>query len=263
MKRIDLNCDMGELAEAVADGTQETLMRYITSANIACGGHAGDAGMMRATIEQALRNQVALGAHTGFEDRANFGRSELRLSAEAIADSVYKQILALEGIASQLGARIGHVKAHGALYNQAAREREIARAIAEGVRRWRTDPVMVGLAGSVMLEEFRAAGFAVAAEAFADRRYERDGSLRSRKFEDALLKNPEEAAAQALQIAQHGRVTAADGSVLSLHADTICIHGDTPGAAQIAAVVHQCLQSAGIETAKLGNTKTRDENCQR
>lgn len=261
MKRIDLNCDMGELPEAVADGSQEELMRFISSANIACGGHAGDAEMMRATIEQALRCGVAVGAHPGYEDRANFGRVELQLSPAEIADSVQRQIFALEEAASKLGARIAHVKAHGALYNQATRERDIARAIAEGVRRWRTRVLMVGLAGSPMLEEFSAAGFAVAAEAFADRRYERDGSLRSRKFADALLKDPTEAAEQALQIAEHGRVAAADGSVLSLRADTICIHGDTPGALAIAREVHRRLQSVGIEPARLHSTKPRDANC--
>jgi 5-oxoprolinase (ATP-hydrolysing) subunit A len=261
MKRIDLNCDMGELPEAVANGSQEELMHCISSANIACGGHAGDEETMRATIEQALRHAVAVGAHPGYEDRANFGRLDLQLRPEEIADSVQRQILTLNAIASKLGARIAHVKAHGALYNQAARERYIARAIAEGVRRWRTDVILVGLAGSPMLEEFRAAGFVVAAEAFADRRYEADGSLRSRKFSDALLKNPADAAQQALEIAQQAQARAADGSVLSLLADTICIHGDTPGALAIATEVRRRLQLAGIETARLDSTKLRDANC--
>lgn len=255
MKRIDLNCDMGELLEMLADGSQEALMMYVSSANIACGGHAGDAETMRATIEQALRHKVAVGAHPSYEDRANFGRVELRLSAEAIAASVYRQILALEEIAKKLGAQIGHVKAHGALYNQAARDREVARAIAEGVRRWRTDVVLVGLAGSVMIEEFCAAGFAVAAEAFADRRYERDGSLRSRRLDDALLCDPGQAAEQALRIVEEGNVIAANGSVVPVSAQTLCIHGDTPGAAAIAAAVHRRLQAAGIRIEAL-NTPT-------
>jgi 5-oxoprolinase (ATP-hydrolysing) subunit A len=255
MKHIDLNCDMGELPEALADGSQEALMKYVSSANIACGGHAGDAETMRVTIEQALRHKVAVGAHPGYEDRANFGRVELRLSFEEIAASVYRQILALEEIAKKLGAQIGHVKAHGALYNQAARDREVARAIAEGVRRWRADVILVGLAGSVMLEEFRAAGFAVAAEAFADRRYERDGSLRSRKFDNALLRDPEQAAEQALRVAQQGSVIAADGSTVSALAQTICIHGDTPGAAEIAAAVYRRLEAAGFKIEALNATK--------
>ena len=249
MKRIDINCDLGELPEALTDGTQEELMRYISSANIACGGHAGDAHTMRATMEQALRYKVAIGAHPGYEDRANFGRTELQLNPEQIADSVHNQLLTLAAIADKLGARIAHVKPHGALYNQAARHREVAHAIAEGVLRWRTDVVLVGLAGSLMLEEFRAAGFAVAAEAFADRRYEKDGSLRSRKFPDALLSDPRQAAAQALQIALQGEVTIIDNATIPLHAQTICIHGDTPGAVDIARGVRKSLKDAGIDVA--------------
>ena len=194
MRRVDLNCDMGEMQEMLADGSQAALMRVITSANVACGGHAGDAAMMRTTIEQALAAGVAIGAHPGYEDVANFGRIEKNLSQEEIAASVHRQVMALDEIASLCGTRVAHVKPHGALYNQAARDASIARAIAEGLARWRKDVVLVGLAGSVMLEEFRKAGFRVTAEAFADRRYESDGSLRSRKFADALLREPEEAA---------------------------------------------------------------------
>jgi UPF0271 protein len=252
MKRVDLNCDMGEVAEAVTGGTQEDLLRYVTSANLACGGHAGNASMMQATIEQCLRRKVAIGAHPGYEDRANFGRIELKLSREGVAASVHKQLLALAEIADRCGAHIGHVKPHGALYNQAAREGELAKAIAEGVARWRKDVVLVGLAGSTMLEEFRAAGFAVAAEAFADRRYEADGSLRSRKFDDALLRDPKEAAAQAVRIVEQGRVIAADGSTVSLEAQTICLHGDTPGAVEIAAAVNRAMRAAEIELKAIG-----------
>lgn len=255
MRRIDLNCDMGELPGALADGTQEELMRYISSANIACGGHAGDAHTMQATVEQALRHKVAIGAHPGYEDRANFGRTELQLTQEEIADSVYNQLVTLQGIADKLGARIAHVKPHGALYNQAARHREVAHAIAEGVLRWRTDVMLVGLAGSHMLEEFRAAGFAVAAEAFADRRYEKDGSLRSRKFPDALLADPQQAAAQALQIAMQDQVTTMDNSTIPLRAQTICIHGDTPGAAAIAGQVLRTLAHAGCMVVSLQSQK--------
>jgi len=251
MRVIDLNCDMGELAEAVADGTQETLMRHITSVNIACGGHAGDEEMMRATIEQALAHNVAIGAHPGYEDRANFGRVELQLGFEDICASVERQIRALEEVAKHCSARIVHVKPHGALYNQAARDRDIARAIADGVRRWRMDVILVGLAGSVMLEEFRAAGFPTAAEAFADRRYEPDGSLRARKFRDALLADPQQAAAQALQIVEHSSVAASNGASIPLRAQTLCIHGDTPGSPKIAEAIHERLTSANIQLAPL------------
>src|SRR5580658_7814511 len=137
MNSIDLNCDMGEMPEAVADGSQEALMQYVSSVNVACGGHAGDEATMRETVQQALRHGVSLGAHPGYEDRADFGRKELQLMPEEIARMVHRQILALAEIAEHYGAWISHVKAHGALYNQAARNRQIARAIAEGVRRWK------------------------------------------------------------------------------------------------------------------------------
>jgi UPF0271 protein len=243
---------MGELPEMLADGRQEALMKFVTSANVACGGHAGDEAMMRVTIEQALRYGVAVGAHPGYEDRENFGRMALNLSAEEIRDSVYRQVTALAAVAEKCGARIGHVKAHGALYNQAAQNAEIARAIADGVRRWRQDVVLVGLAGSLMLNEFRAAGLRVAAEAFADRRYEKDGSLRARKFRDALLDQPEQAAAQAVRIAEGQGVLTREGTVVPIEAETICIHGDTPGAERIAEAVRRALEGAAVSVQRLG-----------
>jgi UPF0271 protein len=259
MYHIDLNCDMGELPEAIANGTQEALLRSITSANVACGGHAGDAQTMRTTIEQALRAGVAVGAHPGYPDRANFGRVELKVQPETLADSVCEQVRACAGIAVACGARLIHVKPHGALYNRAVKDRALAEAIAKGVAaassagndKGSKDVVLVGLAGSPMLEVFRQAGFRVAAEAFADRRYESDGTLRSRKFDDALICDPAEAARQALSIAQRGIVTAHDGAEVKLVAQTICIHGDTPGAPQIAAAVAGALRAAGIVLTSL------------
>ncbi len=245
--KIDLNCDMGELPEAIADGTQSALMRSITSANVACGGHAGDAATMRATIEQALRAGVAIGAHPGYADRENFGRLELKLPLAEVAESVFEQVRALAQVAESCGGHVVHVKPHGALYNQAVRNRELAEAIAEGVARWRRDVVLVGLAGSPMLEVFREVGFAVAAEAFADRRYEPDGTLRSRKFEDALIRDPEEASRQALGMVERGIVEASDGTEVPVAAQTICIHGDTPGATAIAAEVARVLRHAGVK----------------
>jgi UPF0271 protein len=251
MKRIDLNCDMGELPQAIADGTQESLMPCFTSVNVACGGHAGDAQTMQATIEQALRWKLAVGAHPGYPDSANFGRVELNLSPEAVADSVYQQVRALAEIAERNGVSLTHVKPHGALYNQAVHHRELAKAIAKGVARWKTHIVLVGLAGSPMLDVFRDAGFPVAAEAFADRRYEPDGTLRSRKHEDALIRDPAEAARQALNIVEQGFVLARNGSEVAVSAQTICIHGDTPGAPQIAIAVAQTLRQAGVKLAPL------------
>jgi UPF0271 protein len=251
MKRIDLNCDMGELPEAIDDGSQELLMPSLTSVNIACGGHAGDARIMKATMERAFRWKLAIGAHPGYPDRANFGRLELNLPPEAIADSVFEQLTVLAEVAAGCGVRVTQVKPHGALYNQAVANRVLAQAIAAGVARWSRDVILVGLAGSSMLDVFREAGFPVAAEAFADRRYEPNGTLRSRKFDDALIRDPVEAGRQALQIVEHGTVIARGGAEVAVNAQTICIHGDTPDAPKIAAAVAQNLKRAGIELTAL------------
>src|SRR5215472_8088717 len=274
MMSIDLNCDMGELPEAIADGTQEALLRSITSANVACGGHAGDERTMRTTIEQAMRAGVAVGAHPGYPDRENFGRLELKISPADIANSIYEQVRALAEVAAKCGTKLVHMKPHGALYNQAVKNRELAEAIAQGVAKaiglgnvpenathchpersegsaFVPNVVLVGLAGSPMLDVFREAGFSIAAEAFADRRYEPDGTLRSRKFENALIRDPGEAAKQALSIAQRGIVTAHDGTEVKLTAQTICIHGDTPGSVQIAVAVARTLRDAGVTVSAL------------
>jgi 5-oxoprolinase (ATP-hydrolysing) subunit A len=248
---IDINCDMGELPDAIADGTQESLMPWLTSVNIACGGHAGDDATMRTTIEQALRWKLAIGAHPGYPDRANFGRVAQQFSEQAVAEFVSGQVLSLARIAAELDTQITHVKPHGALYNQAVSDRKLAAAIARGIASTGLNVVLVGLAGSPMLEAFRSAGFRVAAEAFADRRYEPDGTLRSRKLAGVLIHDPAQAAAQALSIAERGTVIASDGSEVSLAADTLCIHGDTPGAPQIAEAVASALQRAGIALKRL------------
>lgn len=248
---IDLNCDMGEMPRHIADGTQESLMRSITSVNIACGGHAGDASTMKTTIEQALRWDLTIGAHPGYPDRANFGRLELDMPLEAIEATVFEQVDALAGIAATFATGIVHVKPHGALYNQAVKRPELARAIANGVARFSKDVVLVGLAGSPMLDVFRDAGFAVAAEAFADRQYEADGTLRNRKFDDALIRDPQKAGAQALRIVRGEGVVATGGSVVAIAAQTICIHGDTPGAPKIAESVAKTLQDAGVNLRPL------------
>jgi UPF0271 protein len=223
---IDLNCDMGELPDAALE---EALMPHITSANVACGGHAGDAASMRRTVELARGAGVAVGAHPGYPDRVNFGRLEMALPAEEIAQTVYEQIGALAAIAGDLA----HVKPHGALYNVAARNADVARAIGEGAARFGRNLVLVGLAGSRMLDVWRDMGFRVAAEGFADRRYQPDGSLRPRRFPDALITEPAEAAAQAVRLAGEG------------HAQTICVHSDTPGSVEILEAVARALRSSG------------------
>jgi len=251
MKAIDLNCDMGEVPEHIADGTQESLMPSLTSVNVACGGHAGDEQSMETTIRQALRWKLAVGAHPGYSDRANFGRLELNMPPDAIADSVFEQVRAFADVAARCGAKFVHVKPHGALYNQAVHNRVLAEAIAKGVDRWGRDVVLVGLAGSPMLDVFREAGFRVAAEAFAERRYEPNGTLRSRRFDDALIRDPAEAGEQAVRIVERGTVIASDGSEVAVNAQTICIHGDTPGAPKIAAAVATALRQAGVTLSAL------------
>jgi 5-oxoprolinase (ATP-hydrolysing) subunit A len=252
MKRIDLNVDMGELPEAITSGAQEALMPHITSVNVACGGHAGDEATMEQTIKQAQKWKLVIGAHPGYADRENFGRRELPLPAEAIAESVFEQVSAFGKIAARCGATVVHVKPHGALYNQAVNNAEVAGAIAAGVRRWKNDVVLVGLAGSPMLKIFHGEGFRVAAEAFADRRYEPDGTLRSRKFEDALIRDAESAAAQAVRIVMEAAVIASDGSEVAIDAQTICMHGDTPGADRIVQAVARRLREAGVQLRALG-----------
>lgn len=223
---IDINCDMGELEDAQHEAA---LMEHITSANIACGGHAGDEAIMERTVRLAMARGVRIGAHPGYPDRANFGRVEMPMTAEAIAKTVHEQIVRLDTVVRRLGGEIVHVKAHGALYNVAVHNRKVAVAIAEGVSRWNRQTLLFGLAGSPMLEVWREMGLNVAGEAFADRRYEPDGTLRSRKFPDALITDPQAAAAQALRLAREGK------------AQTICVHGDTPGAVQILKACREAL----------------------
>jgi UPF0271 protein len=226
--KMDLNCDMGELAD---DRHEAALMQYITSANIACGGHAGDETTMERTARLAMERGVRIGAHPGYPDRDNFGRVEMPMSEEEIATTVHEQILRLEAVVRRLGGEIVHVKPHGALYNVAVRNEGVARAIGDGVARWNRALPVFGLADSPMLEVWRRMGLAVAGEAFADRRYEPDGTLRSRQFADALITEPAAAAAQAVRLAREGR------------AQTICVHGDTPGAVEILRAVREALQS--------------------
>jgi UPF0271 protein len=234
VKTIDVNCDMGESAEAVRDGLQESLMPWITSANVACGGHAGDEALMTETIAAALRWKVSVGAHPSYPDRANFGRVRMRLGAGELARCVAEQIRELARIAKNLRTELRHVKAHGALYNDAANDPAAAEAIAVGAALFSRELVLIGPAGSKMLQVFSSLGFRTAAEAFADRLYEPDGALRARSFPDALITDPVEAAAQALKFAQGAAV------------DTICVHSDTPGALAIARSVAEGLAAAGV-----------------
>lgn len=241
MPSVDLNCDLGEGAAHDAE-----LMPLISSANIACGGHAGDEATMRATIELAKRHDVAVGAHPGYEDRANFGRVELALPPAEVRRLVLGQTERLLAIAGQAGVRVRHVKPHGALYNQAACDADLARAVAEAV--YEADPrlVLVGLAGSVLLEVGAACGLSTWSEVFADRTYQTDGSLTPRSQPNALVTDEAHAVAQVLRFVREGRVITPEGSEVALRADTICLHGDGPHAVTFAQRLNEALREAGF-----------------
>jgi len=243
---IDINADLGE---GMDDGV---LLPYVTSANVACGFHAGDPTTMDATVEQALGRGVRVGAHPGHADRENFGRVPVELPTDQLERMVLYQIGALDGFVRSRGARLAHVKPHGALCHQANEFPDYARAIAQAVRRFDASLILVGAPGSLLLEAGREAGLPVAGEGFADRRYRPDGTLVSRKEPGALLTNPEEAARQAVHMARDGFVVASDGSRIEVRPDTICLHGDTPGAAGIARRVREVLAAEGLAVAPLG-----------
>ncbi len=253
MLTIDLNCDMGESFGPWPMGTDAAILPFVTSANVACGFHAGDPLGMARTVALALEHGVAVGAHPGYPDLVGFGRRDLQMSADELEAAVLYQIGALAAIAAAQGHRLTHVKAHGALYNRAAADPAVAAPIIRAVGRLAgaMPLVFVGLAGSGMIAAARVAGLPVAAEAFADRAYEADGRLRARTQPGALLTDPAVAAAQALRIVQEGHVLAHDGTPIVVQADTLCIHGDTPGAPTIAQAVRAALEGAGIAVRPL------------
>jgi UPF0271 protein len=229
-------------------------MPHITSANIACGAHAGDTSVMRSTLALAVKHGVQCGAHPGFADLAGFGRREIPTTPKEAADLVLYQIGALSAIASSQGVRLKHVKAHGALYNMAARDRALAEAIAAAIAGFDRALVFFGLAGSGMLEAGRQAGLEVAAEGFADRSYEPDGSLTPRSLPGSVIHDVGEVVARATRMVRERQVRARNGADIELHVDTICVHGDTPGADRIAASLRSGLESAGVRVIPVGAT---------
>ncbi len=254
MSAIDLNSDVGESLGPWSMGADAELIPLVTSVNVACGFHAGDPRTIERTVALARQSGAAIGAHPGYPDLIGFGRRDLDMDARDLEAAILYQIAAVAAFAHDAGADLMHVKPHGALYNAAARDAGIAEAIARAVRRFSADLVLVGLAGSVMLEAGSAQGLAVAGEAFADRAYEPDGRLRSRRLEGAIL--PEQAAAsQAVSIARDGRVRAIHGTEVEVHAATICLHGDTPGATGYARAVRAALEAVGIAIRPLGSSR--------
>ena len=251
--RIDLNSDLGESFGPWPMGQDATLMESITSANIACGFHAGDPGGMRQTIALAKLKGVAVGAHPGFPDLVGFGRREMKATPAEVEDFVLYQVAALAGMARAHGVELQHVKAHGALYNMACKDRALADAIARAVAAFDRALILFGLPDSELLRAGEAAGLRVAAEVFADRAYERDGSLVSRHKPGSVIHDEKTVVDRAVRMVKEKQVVAVDGSVIALKADTICLHGDTPGAAGLARVIRRGLESAGVRIAAFGH----------
>jgi UPF0271 protein len=245
---MDLNCDMGESFGLWKVGQDDEVMPHITSANVACGGHAGDPGVMAHTVALAKRHGVAVGAHPGFADLQGFGRRRMALSGDEIANLVLYQLGALWAFVRAEGMELHHVKPHGALYNMACAEASIARPIVEAVRRLSAELPVYCLPGSALEREALECGLTAVPEGFADRAYEPNGSLADRSKPGSVASDPGSAAARAIQLAQ-GSVTCVDGSTLRLSVATICIHGDTRGAAQNAAAVRNALTEAGFRVS--------------
>ncbi|HEV8516647.1 MAG TPA: 5-oxoprolinase subunit PxpA [Candidatus Limnocylindrales bacterium] len=246
--RIDLNADVGEGLPS-----DEELIPLVSSVNVACGAHAGDESTIVRTIELARAASVSIGAHPGYPDPEGFGRRELGIAPDALEDSLAEQLRLVSRLVLEHGERLRHVKPHGALYNRAAEDRGVADLVCRVVAATLPDAMLVGLAGSTFLEVGRIRRLRVCGEAFADRVYEPSGRLRPRALPGALLEEPSEAAAQAVSIARDGRIRASDGSWLKVRAETLCVHGDTPGAPAVARAVRSALESAGIAVAPLAS----------
>lgn len=241
--RTDFNCDLGEGCDDAA------VMPYISSANIACGLHAGDEETMRRTVALCIAHGVAIGAHPSFDDRANFGRREMDCSSDEIRALVMRQIFALSIIANEQGAQLTHVKPHGSLYNMAARDPSLADAIARAVHDADLSLILVGLSGSALPVAGEAIGLQVLHEVFAERRYEADGTLTPRSHHDAVIHSLDNALSQVRRLVRQGTVTARTGENISLRADTLCLHGDRADAAAFALAVREALQADGVEIA--------------
>ncbi|MFD1888110.1 LamB/YcsF family protein [Paenibacillus wenxiniae] len=251
MISIDINCDMGEGFGIYELGHDEELLAEVTSANIACGFHAGDPSVMRKTVQSALRHGVAIGAHPGFADLAGFGRRKLQLSPAEVQDLITYQIGALQAFVQQEGGILHHVKPHGALYNMAAVSAPLAEAIAGAIADLDRSLILYGLSGSELVRAGHAAGLKVASEVFADRTYQADGTLTPRTRADALLHDASQAAAQIIHLLNTGTVRATDGTIVTIEADTVCIHGDGVHAVDFARELKRCLLSEGIALAAI------------
>jgi UPF0271 protein len=251
MISIDLNCDMGESFGAWEMGSDRALMDYCTSINIACGFHAGDASVIRKTIQTGLEKKVAIGAHPSFPDLQGFGRRLMQLSAQEVFDTVLYQVAAIYQMTAALGGKLHHVKPQGALYNEAAKKPEWAAAIADAVKAVDDRLICYGLSGSFLISEAEKIGLKTASEIFADRTYASDGSLTARSEPNALIHDQNQAVEQVLQMIQTQTVTATNGETVTLRAETICIHGDGANALEFAAAIRKRLDENGIRVCSV------------
>ncbi|WP_182187600.1 LamB/YcsF family protein [Pectinatus frisingensis] len=246
MQTIDLNSDLGESYGAYTLGNDSQVLKYVSSANIACGFHAGDPRVMHKTVALAIKNSTAIGAHPGLMDLNGFGRRKIAISAQEAYDITVYQIGALQGFIKSTGGHMQHVKPHGALYNMAAKDKSLAEAIAQAVFAVDNSLILFGLAGSELITAGDKIGLKTASEVFADRTYLADGSLMPRNQPGAVLSDEQKAIRQVLHMVKDGKVTAADGQELNVKADTICIHGDSAKALLFAEKINKALKTAGI-----------------
>ena len=239
MSKPLLNCDMGE-----GIGNDELIMQFINAANIACGYHAGDSTTIWQTVELAITHKVAIGAHVSFFDKENFGRNEMQLSSDEVYELVSQQLFILNEITTELGAIINHVKPHGALYNMSAKDAALAKFIAEAVKDFNSNLILVGLSGSYSISEAKKIGLKTANEVFADRTYQDDGTLTPRSQPNALIEDVDKAVKQVLQMTNEETVTTISGKTIPIIAETICIHGDGKHAVEFAKAIHGAVKEA-------------------
>lgn len=255
MKFVDLNCDLGESFGAYKIGNDEKVLENVSSVNIACGFHAGDPVVMNKTVKNAIENNVAIGAHPGFLDLVGFGRRKMHISLEEAENYIVYQVSALQGFVKSYGGTLQHVKPHGALYNMAAVDLDLALAIAKGVKRVDENLILMGLAGSKLIEAGKMLDLKVASEVFADRAYTDEGTLVPRSMEGAVIKDPELAVKRAINMFTNNYVESINGKKLTINADTICVHGDNEEALNFVRKIKAELEASGLKIANLTETK--------
>lgn len=251
MKTVDLNCDLGESFGAYQIGMDDAVIPLISSANVACGMHAGDPVVMEQTVERAKKAGIAVGAHPGYPDLQGFGRRNMALSPAEVRATVIYQTAALKGFVEAAGLRLQHVKPHGAMYNMAAVDPALAQAIVSGIRAVDRELILLGLANSELLKAARAAGLPYASEVFADRAYLPDGTLVPRSRPDAMIRDEELAVRRVVRMVKEGTVEAVDGSIVPIRADSVCVHGDNEKALLFVERIREALEAEGILIAPL------------